>query len=162
MRPQGINGELKIKPFTDNPERFLDLKTVFAGGTQYEVKNVRILPSGIFISFLGVSDRDDAEKLRNKLVEIERENAITPEEGRYFIVDLIGSKIVLKSKDTVKEFGTLKDILQYGSADVYVAKTAEGEVLFPALYATILDINIADKIITLDEMSFLQTAVFPD
>ena len=29
VRPQGIRGEMKLKHYTDDPERFLELKTVY-------------------------------------------------------------------------------------------------------------------------------------
>ena len=31
VRPQGIHGEVKLRHYTDDPERFLELKTVYRG-----------------------------------------------------------------------------------------------------------------------------------
>ena len=33
VRPQGIRGEVKVKHYTDDPERFYDLETVFLTAT---------------------------------------------------------------------------------------------------------------------------------
>ena len=44
VRPQGIRGEMKLKHYTDDPERFLELKTVYPIKTsrnQYYAKNRR-------------------------------------------------------------------------------------------------------------------------
>ena len=36
-KPQGIKGEIKISPLTDDNERFSDLKQVSIGGVGYDV-----------------------------------------------------------------------------------------------------------------------------
>ena len=41
VRPQGIRGEVKVRHYTDDPERFYDLDVVFLRrGESYEEKNV--------------------------------------------------------------------------------------------------------------------------
>ena len=41
LKPQGIRGELKIKPFTDDAEVFCAFSRVFVGDTPYKVLSVR-------------------------------------------------------------------------------------------------------------------------
>ncbi len=41
LKPQGIRGELKIKPFTDTPEDFRAIKRVLLDGAEYKVLSVR-------------------------------------------------------------------------------------------------------------------------
>ena len=108
VRPQGIKGEVKIKALTDSADRFSYLREVIIGKKTYEIENVRISPSGIFISFKGVSDRDAAEGLRGKFLQISRAEAVRLPDGKYFIVDLIGCEV--RFHDSVL-LGTLSDIL---------------------------------------------------
>ena len=62
-KPQGVGGELKISPLTDDVNRFKNLKTVYLDGKSYNVSKARILPNGVFLTLEGVN----AEILRNFL-----------------------------------------------------------------------------------------------
>ena len=41
IKPQGVRGEIKVLPLTDDPERFLDLARVFLDETGGEALAVR-------------------------------------------------------------------------------------------------------------------------
>ena len=100
VKAQGVKGELKIMPMTDNEERFLKLKSVVIDGETRDVTSARVSPNGVFITINGVDDRNAAELLRGKKISVTRENAVKPPKGRYFIVDLIGIVVVIEG-DTV-------------------------------------------------------------
>ena len=68
-KPQGVGGELKISPLTDDVNRFKNLKTVYLDGKSYNVSKARISPNGVFLTLEGVNDRNTAELLRNKDIE---------------------------------------------------------------------------------------------
>jgi len=38
LRPQGIKGQVKVRPDTDDPERFLDLETVYLLRKKFTLK----------------------------------------------------------------------------------------------------------------------------
>ena len=63
-KPQGIRGEIKVNPLTDDNKRFFDLKKVVIGGAEYAVTLARVTPAGVFIKLDGVNDRNAAELLR--------------------------------------------------------------------------------------------------
>ena len=42
IKPQGILGEVKVKPYTDDVSRFQSLKEVYVCGETYRVLNARI------------------------------------------------------------------------------------------------------------------------
>lgn len=158
-RPQGIKGELKVSPLTDDNSRFLDLKRVYIAGSYYQVKKARLDEEDVYIYLEGITDRNAAETLRNKDVQVDREDAVKLEEGRYFIVDILKSKIYLDDE----EFGTLKEVLQYGSADVYVIKTIDNkEAMVPALKTLIKSVDIVNKVIVLDKKVFGELVVYED
>ena len=54
----------------------------------------------------------------------------------------------------------LADVLQYGSADVYVVRLAEGSVSFPALKEVVREIDAENGVIRLDGSMFERTAVY--
>ena len=78
LKPQGIRGELKIKPFTDDAEVFCAFSRVFVGDTPYKVLSVRTGGGAVFLGLKGVADRNAAELLRGKQVYVLREEAPFP------------------------------------------------------------------------------------
>lgn len=158
-KPQGIKGEVKIIPYTDNAMRFNNLKSVYIDDVSHEIESVRVNGSDVYIKFSKISDRNAAEKMRGKDLSILREEAAKPPKGRHLIIDLIGCKVY--SSDNY--IGVLVNIIQSGAADVYEVQTLNGKLLmFPALKDLILNIDIDDKTITIDPVRLEEVAVYED
>ncbi|MCI8421471.1 MAG: 16S rRNA processing protein RimM [Clostridia bacterium] len=155
-KAQGVKGEVKISPLTDDASRFKKLKVVYIDGKAYAVKGVRILPNGIFMTFEGIDDRNSAELLRNKEIQIERKDATVLPKDRYFIVDVVGCEVYVDNE----RVGKLKDVLQYGSADVYVISTPKGNAMIPAIERIIKQVDVENKKILLDKDAWNDLVVF--
>lgn len=151
LKPQGIKGEVKVEPYTDDLTRLVELKEAyFKEADKYvakQIESIRVDIKFAYIKFHGVTDRDEAEKLRGKAIYIDRENASELPEGAYYIADLIGMKVY---NEKGIELGLLKDIMQTGSKDIYVVALKDGGTLsFPSVEGAILnrDIEIAEMMI---------------
>ena len=155
LKPQGIRGEIKVKPFTDSAEDFKEIKRIFLDGAEYKVLTVRTGPDVVFLGLKGVPDRNAAELLRGKDVVIPRDEAPTPEAGRYYVADLLGSEIITEEGEPL---GTLKDIRQ-AATDVYTLEKEGREILFPAVKGVITAIDLTEKKITVDKKRFDEVAV---
>ena len=155
VKPQGIRGEVKVYPYTDDAEVFGQLSRVFIGGEEYKILHARFGDGMAYLSLRGVPDRNAAELLRDKELTIPRDEAPALEEGSYYIADLIGSEIVT---DTGKSLGTLKDIRQ-AATDVYTLESEKGEVLFPVATGVVLAVDVEQKKITVSEKRFKEVAV---
>ena len=98
LKPQGIRGEIKLRPYTDDLERFGALSHVFLkNGKNYEkreVQSARVYKEFAFLKLEGTEDRNAAELLRGKKIYIDRENAAPLEDGACYIADLIGLRIL--------------------------------------------------------------------
>lgn len=156
-KAQGIKGEVKIAALTDDPERFKKLKQAYVGNLILKIDGVKVLPNGVFMKFAGVDDRNAAELLKNLKIEIDRKDAVKLENGRYFIVDLIGSTVVC---DGV-ELGTVANIVNHGSADIYEIVGGKN-FMFPLVEGLIVDVNTDDKRIVLDSARLQEVAVYED
>ena len=79
VRPQGIHGEVKLRHYTDDPERFLELKTVYREREgRYEpigVTGARVREDDVFLMLEGVRDRNAAEALRGVKLWVDRAHA---------------------------------------------------------------------------------------
>lgn len=155
LKPQGIRGELKIKPFTDDAEVFCAFSRVFVGDTPYKVLSVRTGGGAVYLGLKGVADRNAAELLRGKEIVIPRDEAPEPEEGRYYVADLLGCDIVTEGG---KILGKLKDVRQ-AATDVYTLFDGARDILFPVADGVVLAVDIEAGTITVDEKRFYEVAV---
>ena len=155
LKPQGIRGEVKVKPYTDFAEDFRDIKRIFLDGQEMKVLSVRVGAGAVFLGLKGVPDRHAAELLRGKDVVIPREEAPDPGEGRYYIADLLGCELVTEEGEML---GTLKDIRQ-AATDVYTLERGGKEILFPAVKGVITELDIENKKITVNKKRFEEVAV---
>lgn len=158
IKAQGIKGEVKLACFVDDAVMLKGLKQVYIGSNTYTVEKLR--PDGAFcyIQLVGVADRNAAEALRNWVVYADKESVAVPQD-RYFIADLIDCCVVLDNGTTV---GIVKQVLQYGSADVFVCFDGEKEVSFPFLNDLVSEVNIDCKKIILNSKRFGEVAVYED
>lgn len=155
LKPQGIRGEIKVKPFTDSAEDFRYFKRIFLDGTEYKILSVRAGENEVYLGLRGVADRNAAELLRGKKITVPRDEAPEPEDGRYYIADLLESEVVNEAGETV---GVLVDIRQ-AATDIYTVKSGEKEILFPAVKGVITRIDLENKQITVDKKRFEEVAV---
>lgn len=160
LKPQGIKGLVKVRPDTDDPERFADLEYVFVkNGSSYEkaaVEDVSVREDAVYLRLNGVHDRDLAEKQRGTMLYIDRENAVQLAENETFICDLIGCEVRERNGNVL---GKIKDVLQPGGNDVYVVKCSQGEMLLPALLHIVIDVQAVDGYVTVDESRLHEVAV---
>ena len=163
VRPQGIRGEVKVRHYTDDPERFYDLDVVFLKrGESYEEKNVedaRVQGDDVYLKLEGIDDRNEAEKLRNLQLWVDRDNAVELGEDEVFIADILGAKAF----DTKgNQLGVLRDVLTPGGVDVFVLKTPKGNLMFPALKEVLLEMNADEGRLVLDENRLSEVALYED
>lgn len=143
----GIKGMVKVKPFTDDIRRFDELKTVYveknSTQTEYEIEEVKYHKDMVLIKFKGIDKVEQAEMLRNSYLTVSRDSVEKLEEGRYYIVDLLGLEVYTDEQILL---GTLEDIFNTGSNDIYVVKDTQGkQILLPAIQDVIKQIDIENK-----------------
>ncbi len=159
VKPQGIRGEVKVQPLTDDASRFYDLKQVFIDNTTFKVLNARVGDGCVYLALNGVADRNAAELLRGKFLTVDRQNAIRPKEGTYFIVDIIGCKVLT---DTGIDVGVVFEVTE-AKTDIFTLKTPDGKILrFPFLKDLVENVDVDKKIITVKEKRLGEVSVYED
>ena len=143
----GIKGMVKVKPFTDNIERFSNLEKIYIknklGQTEYKIQEVKYHKNMVLIKFEGIENPEQADLLRNSYLIVDRETEEPLEPGRYYIVDMIGLDVFT---DDNEYLGKLEDIYNTGSNDIYVVKNELGkQVLLPAIEDVIKNIDMDNK-----------------
>ncbi len=163
LKPQGVRGEVKVKPMTDDPQRFLALDRVYLRKNEaYEphaVQCTRVHDGFAYLLFDGMTDRETAETLRETLLYVDRAHAVELPDDANFITDLIGCEAFDLQGQRI---GTLIDVLQPGANDVYVFETPKGELMVPALKRVVPQVDVITRRITIDERTLDEVAVYND
>lgn len=152
VNTSGLKGIVKVNPFTDDITRFEKLKTILVdkNGTlvEYEIEQVRYHKNMVMLKLKGIDNIDQAEKLRNFYIKINRKDAVKLPKDSYFIVDLLGLEVYTSENELL---GKVDDIFPTGSNDVYVVKNELGkQILIPALKTVIKNIDLESKKITVE------------
>ena len=162
-KPQGVRGEVKVRPCTCDPGRFEGLETVyFEKDGAYAPVKIRVNRLGgdaVFMSVEGVADRDAAEKLRGTLLYIDRAHAVALDEDTTFLCDLYGLRGAVSDG---RDLGRITEVMQPGGNDVYVFKGPLGEVLVPALKSVVLRVDLEKGEMLLDGKRLDEVAVFDE
>ncbi|MBR0463380.1 MAG: 16S rRNA processing protein RimM [Clostridia bacterium] len=163
LKPQGIRGEVKVRPITNDPMRFDGLEFVyFKAGEDYQKRGVRVTRidgDAVYMLVDGVGDRDAAEKLRGLGIYVDRAHSVPLDEDTNFICDLIGCRGV---DDRGTELGVMTDVLQPGANDVYVFRGERGECLVPALKSVVVSVDVENRLIVFDAQRLSEVAVFDE
>lgn len=161
VRPQGIRGEVKLKHYTDDPGRFLELETVYreqgGGYAPLAITGARVNKDDVFLVIEGVNDRDAAEALRGVKLWIDRAHARELNEDEVFIADILGARAY---DTTGAEIGTLKEVLTPGGVDVFVFQTPRGTLMAPALKDVLLTLDADNGRIVLNEKRLDEVALY--
>lgn len=147
-RPHGLRGEVTIEVRTDDPaQRFAPgsvLATDPAGRGPLTVAASRWHSGRLLVVFAGCQDRDDAEALRNTLLEIDSadlEPLDDPEE--FYDHDLIGLAVVTVAGETV---GTVADVLHHGQNLLVVeglGARSGVEIMIPFVAPLVPEVDVA-------------------
>lgn len=143
----GIKGFVKVNPWVNDVTRFDDLKKVYIkirkSLKELEIEEVKYHKNQVLLKFKGIETVEQAEMLRNAILEIDRKDAIPLEEGEYFIADLLESEVYT---DEGEKLGILEDIFNTGSNDIYVVKNELGKsILLPRIKDVFKEIDVENK-----------------
>lgn len=141
VKPHGVRGELRAEIFTDLPERFTWLETVYVGEDSPQpvaVESVRFHKNFVLIKLAGYDTRESAAALRAQLLQVPEEDAIPLEEGEYYLFQLVGLAVYT---DEGEHLGELVEVLETNANNVFIVDGPRGEVLLPDTDEVVLDID---------------------
>lgn len=155
LKPQGIRGEIKVKVLLDNAEDLKAFNRVLVGGEEYAVLSVRTQGEFAYVALKGVADRNAAELLRGKDLEVFKSELPDPPEGRYYIADLIGCEVFAGATEKIGEVSAVTP----ARTDIYTLTTPKGEISFAAADGVIEMVDVQSKRITVNKKRFKEVSV---
>ncbi len=142
VNTHGLRGEVKLVPWTDSPQTFEEIDYVFikkkTGDVRLDIERLKYQKNNLIVKFNQISSIEEAEKLKNQTVYIDRDALGELPEGVYYIADIIGLAAVDESGNAV---GTVVDIFNTGANDIYdIKREGKKNLLLPVI----------DDVITVD------------
>lgn len=143
VNTHGVRGEVKIVPWADSAEFLQTFETFFIDGNAVKLITGRVHKGCLIAKLSGVDDVNAAMALKNKVVSIDRGDIELPD-GRFFIADIIGARVV---SETGEELGCLREVLDLPAGNVYVVE-GKREIMIPAVEEFILSTDAENGLIT--------------
>ena len=151
----GIKGELKLTLWCDDINYLRQFETLYfddRGERPVKLLSVRPQKNLAIIKLEGIDSIEKAEQLKGGVLYGNRDDAVIDDDANY-IADIIGCKIV--DADTDEEYGTVSDVVNYGSCDIYDTVISGRHVLIPATPDVIKVIDTEHQIIRINKMKGL-------
>ncbi|GAM11426.1 ribosome maturation factor RimM [Geobacter sp. OR-1] len=144
----GIRGELRISCYSGDCGTLMGLRTFHLRGVRGDLLEAEIAsarPQGgrAVVKLKNFDSINDVTHLIGRELVIRRDQLPETEEGEYYWHDLIGLTVI---SDDGLELGTLAEIFDTGSNDVYVVRNGEREYLIPALEDVVREIDLTGRI----------------
>ena len=155
LRPWGNRGGVAVENRSAHLERFRKLSTIRArlpGKQETQtlcVAEVRFLKQRPILFFEGFTSINDAETLRNTLLEVPPEEAITLEEDEFFFHDLVGCKVLLEDGSPL---GEVADIMETSANEILIVRHGKQEWLIPFIEVIIRKVDLPSGTITIFPM----------
>ena len=163
LRPQGVKGEAKVRPYAANPDDFRRWKTLYVregeGYRPVKARCSRVHDGFVYATLGECASMEDAEGFRAVQLYVDRAHANPLEEDEVYISDLIGCEGV---DEEGKSIGVLQEVLQHGMVDVYVFKAKGKSVMAPALKAVFPTVDVAEKRISVVREKLNEVAVWEE
>ena len=144
---QGVYGAMKAEAWCDSVQVLASLTCVYlmknGKYSPLHVTRASVFKNLVIFEFEEIPDMDTAEMLKGSIIYADRED-IPIEEGSVFISDMIGLPVLDANSGVI--YGTLKDVNNLGSSDLYVIATSAGDRFVPSVPEFVKKIDIESGI----------------
>ena len=140
-RAHGIRGEIVVGLHNPESSALDDIDELVVGGTAYAVEAVRPGNHGPLVALVGVVDRNAAEALKGKTIEVPRAHVAAADD--LLLDDLVGYEVKLADGTS---WGKVVG-LELGAQDRLVIHDHAVERLLPIVDELIAEIDVEDRVV---------------
>ncbi len=136
IKPHGIRGELKVRPFTETPGNFTHYRQLYLSAEDGQAKvpytnvQARISGNAVLLKLKEVGTRDQAEQLTGMQVWLPCSELPELEVDEFYLYTLEGKQAYTTDGQTV---GTVTGLLSSSGQDIMVIQAAQDEFLVPVV-----------------------------
>jgi len=146
----GIQGAVKVQSYTEDPLSILDYNPLWnhSCSRSFALKKLSMNKEMLIVKIEGVTDRNEAEKLRGTELYAPRDALPEVDEEEFYHEDLIGLEVRLESGEV---FGKVASIQNYGAGDVVIVHEANSrkEACFSFTKAIFPEIHLSEGYLVL-------------
>jgi 16S rRNA processing protein RimM len=137
----GVRGWVKVAPDEGAAEGLAGTKEWWIGAEAFSVEVSKIHGATVVGKLAGVETREQALALKGKAVAVRRDALPEPEEGKYYLADLIGLEVVNAQGEAL---GVVIRTYSNGAQDV-IEVEGERTRLIPWVAAVVKDVDLLKK-----------------
>jgi 16S rRNA processing protein RimM len=142
-RPQGLQGEVRIRSFTAHPAAIAEYGPLEdeAGTRLFEIESLRVTPKALTARLKGVASRDEAEALTGTKLYVPHSRLPAREEDEWYHTDLIGLSVMDREGAAI---GSVVAVHNFGAGDLLEIRPASGgaTVLMPFTRDTVPEVDV--------------------
>jgi len=127
VAPHGVRGTLRVRALGAGKHLRKGTEPLLAG-VRHRISAARLTPKGFLVDLDGVENRRDANSLRGRELLLDRAELDVPEEGEFYVADLIGLEAVNDAGEVV---GTVVDTFETGAHEVLVIREDGQDLYLP-------------------------------
>ncbi|MGH8668852.1 MAG: ribosome maturation factor RimM [Burkholderiales bacterium] len=137
----GVRGWVKVAPEPGSQEGLAGAKEWWIGADAYQVGGARVHGATVVGKLAGIETREQALALKGQAVAVPREALPAPEEGRYYLADLVGLEVVNEQGEPL---GVVRQTYSNGAHDV-IEVVGERTRLIPWVAAVVKEVSLFKK-----------------
>jgi 16S rRNA processing protein RimM len=123
--PHGTRGTLKVRPTGSGRHLREGVEPVIAG-RRMRISHARQTPKGFLLDLEGIGDRSKAAALRGEALRLDRRELDAPEEGEFYVGDLIG---LIATDGGGEVVGIVEETFETPAHEILVIRNKEEPVL---------------------------------
>lgn len=159
LTTHGLDGEVKVSLITDFPEERFAKDSELALKDNHErkltVKSGRPFKQFWLVKFNEITDIDQAEQLRGKVLVVSEENQQELPAGSFYYRDILNAEVIDQTNN--ERLGKIVDIQSPGANDVWLVKEDSGkEYWIPYIKDIVKKVDVANKKIYVELMEGLR------
>jgi len=145
--PHGIKGLLKVFSYSGNLEslhsaRTITLKSPSGATRELGIKSAALHAGKLILGLQGFDEINQVLPLVGNEICLLRSQFPEPDENEYYWCDLIGLEVVTQDGTVL---GSIADIIDNGSNDIYVVRNETREYLVPAIASVIGSVDLEGR-----------------
>ena len=156
LGPHGINGQVKIKSFTEVPEGMFLYKNLFIGNEQkpIKIKLVRKIKHNLICTVENIKTRNEAETIRNLILYVKRDEFPILDDNEFYQRDLLNFEVFNLKRES---FGFIISFNDFGGGQLVEVENLNKRFYLPVGKTFLKNINYQDREVILDiDIAFIK------
>ncbi len=143
--PHGVRGTVRVRP-SGAGEHLREGFSPIVAGDRRAIRQSRETPKGFLLDLEGVTDRPAAAALKGEPLMLDRAELDSPEEGEFYVADLVG---LTAADEAGERVGEVAETFETAAHEVLVVRTEAGDVFVPFTLEHVPGVDLSSRRVTI-------------